>query len=256
MSWVAVDVNAVVAAVLVGVVVVVWPARRARVDVLLPSAGRDDATLLVHGGFAALWHEDPVQLWRRRRRAGGHASFERAVLMLLDGTAAALHAGLTPARALELGGATLPTEAPALVTGLVRQAVTAAADGHPVAPIWRAAAERTGSAAVHAVAAAWGLSETTGCPLADAVDRSAAQLRGALVAQRRVRAAVAGPQATVTVLTALPLTGPVFGLACGVPPSALYGNPVGAACLGTGLVLIWFGRQWCRHLVRRAEHPT
>jgi tight adherence protein B len=116
-------------------------------------------------------------------------------------------------------------------------------------------AEQTGSSIVQEVAAAWGLSETTGCPLAEAVERAAAQLRSALATRRKVRAAVAGPQATVTVLTVLPLTGPLFGLACGVPPGELYGNAIGLSCLGAGVVLIIFGREWCRRLVRQAERP-
>ncbi|WP_347354845.1 type II secretion system F family protein [Intrasporangium sp.] len=244
-------------AVLVLLAVLVWPVRRVRTGALLRGrVGPDRVPAPEAAGVGTFWHQDPVELWRRRRRRGGDGSFERAVLALLDGAAASLHVGLTPARALEVAGATLPTESPAALGGLVRRAVQAAGEGLPVGCLWREAADRTGSVALHGVAAAWGLSEATGCPLAEAVDRAAAELRGTLAAQRKVRAAVAGPQATVTVLTVLPLTGPLFGLACGVSPADLYGNAVGAACLGTGVALIWLGRRWCRRLVRRAGHST
>jgi tight adherence protein B len=246
-----------VVAVAVLLVVLLWPGRRPPVSVLASRARPDDvASVVPRSGLAALWHEDPVELWRRRRRLRGGEPFERAVLALLDATAAALRAGLPPVRALELAGAILPSESPAAAVELVERAVAVSARGQPVAPIWRVVAEQTGSSTVDEVAAAWGLSETTGCPLAEAVERAAAQLRSALATRRKVRAAVAGPQATVTVLTVLPLTGPLFGLACGVPPGELYGNAIGLSCLGAGLVLIVFGREWCRRLVRRAEQPS
>ena len=50
-----------------------------------------------------------------------------------------------------------------------------------------------------------------------------------------------------------PLTGPVFGLACGVAPTELYlSNPIGTASAVAGVVLIWAGRLWCRRLVESA----
>ena len=249
-------------AVLLGALL--WPGRRPRVGVLARRAGAGAVTGGGAGadergelasGLAALWREDPVEVWRRRRRQRAGEPFERAVLALLDGTAAALRAGLPPARALELGGATLPGSSPPGVVEIVAQAVAAGAAGLPVAPVWRQAGLRTQSPVADAVAAAWGLSETTGCPLAEAVERAAAQLRNALATRRKVRAAVAGPQATVTVLTVLPLTGPLFGLAGGVSPGELYGNGIGLLCLGAGLGLMGVGRLWCRRLVRRAESP-
>lgn len=245
----------VVVAVLVLLVILVWPVRRAGVAVLRPRLPGAPARPDGRGGSVrALWHDDPVEVWRLRRRAAGGEPFERALLALLDATAAALRAGLPPARALELGGLTLPAESPSVVVEFVADAVDVSARGLPVAPVWRELAGGARSSVVPGVAAAWGLSETTGCPLAEAVERATTDLRGAIATRRKVRAAVAGPQATVTVLTVLPLTGPLFGLACGVTPGELYGNVVGVSCLGGGLVLMWLGRLWCRRLVLRAEH--
>lgn len=247
----------VAVAVLALLVVLVWPVRRARATVLATQMRFGAGPVQARGGaLRAIWHEDPVEVWRQRRRAAGGEPFEHALLALLDGTAAALRAGVPPARALELGGLTLPAESPAAVGQFVADAVHVSSRGLPVAPVWRELADGVGSTVAHGVAAAWGLSESTGCPLAEAVERATVQLRGALATRRKVRAAVAGPQATVTVLTVLPLTGPAFGLACGVTPAELYGNAIGLSCLGGGLVLMWLGRLWCRRLIRRAEHSA
>ena len=129
--------------------------------------------------------------------------------------------------------------------------------GRPIAPVWQAWAARTGSADLAFVAAAWRLSERTGAPLAEAVQRAVVSVRESRERMRRVNVAVAGPRATVVVLTALPLTGPVFGLACGVPPTELYlSNTIGAASAVAGVVLIWAGRLWCRRLVDSAMHGS
>jgi tight adherence protein B len=242
-------------AVLLAVLTLAWPGRRPPVRLRLARAavGADagGGELRPAGG---LWHEDPVDLLRRRRARLSGDPFEAALLALLDAVAAALRAGLPPVRALELGAVTLPDDAPPELLDLVEAAVTVSRDGLAVAPVWREVADAARSTVLHTVAAAWGLSERTGCPLAEAVERAAAELRSALATRRKVRAAVAGPQATVTALTVLPLAGPILGLACGVEPGELYGNPIALACLVGGLALLWVGRRWCRRLVRRAEH--
>ncbi len=126
----------------------------------------------------------------------------------------------------------------------------------PTSPVWAAWAERSGSAELAFVAAAWRLSETTGAPLASAVDRAVRGLLDARARRGKVAVAVAGPRATVTVLTLLPLTGPLFGLACGIDPATLYlGSPIATACAALGLVLSWAGRVWCTRTVRLAVRP-
>ena len=129
----------------------------------------------------------------------------------------------------------------------------AAARGEGLAPVWAEWARLTRAPEIAFVASAWALSEQHGAPLAVAVERGAAGLREARARQRRVQVAVAGPRATVTVLTVLPLTGPAFGLACGIDPVTLYlGSPVGAASATVGVALIVIGRLWCGRMVRRA----
>jgi tight adherence protein B len=139
---------------------------------------------------------------------------------------------------------------------LVGALLDASERGEPTSPVWAAWAERSASAELAVVAAAWRLSETTGAPLASAVDRAVRGLLDARARRGRVAVAVAGPRATVTVLTLLPLTGPLFGLACGIDPATLYlGSPIATACAVLGLVLVWAGRVWCTRMVRRAVRP-
>lgn len=245
---------ALVIAALAAAGALAWPGRRAPEGVRLGRAGVGEGAGPRRG--ATFWQEDPIDLLRRRRARLGGEPFEAALLALLDAVAAALRAGLPPVRALELGAVTLPTDAPPELLDLVEAVVDTSRDGLAVAPVWRNVAAAGRSAVLHTVAAAWGLSESTGCPLAEAVERAAAELRSALATRRKVRAAVAGPQATVTVLTVLPLAGPLFGLASGVGPGELYGNPIALACLIAGLALLWVGRRWCRRLVRRAERAA
>ena len=126
----------------------------------------------------------------------------------------------------------------------------------PTSPVWGEWAARSASPELALVAAAWRLSETTGAPLASAVDRAVRGLLEARARRGKVAVAVAGPRATVTVLTLLPLTGPLFGLACGIDPVTLYlGSPIATVSVVVGLLLVWAGRFWCSRMVRRAVRP-
>ncbi|GAA2018862.1 hypothetical protein GCM10009740_03500 [Terrabacter terrae] len=278
--------SALAAAASVAAAVLLWPRRRSAVGAFVDAWS---VPVPGHGSrgparVGSLWHEDPVDLyrrWRLRRRPGVLVD---DVLELLRGIGPALEAGLTPSRAIDLAAtSTLGAERVAAARGAVRAARASrrspsgrsGADGDdapaadidrlvgdlleasdraaPTSPVWAGWAERSASADLRLVAAAWRLSETTGAPLASAVDRAARGLLDARTRRGKVAVAVAGPRATVTVLTLLPLTGPLFGLACGVDPAGLYlGSPLAAACATVGLGLVWSGRVWCARLVRRA----
>jgi tight adherence protein B len=249
------------AGLLLGLAVVVWPAgeRLVRVNQVLepPPEVREIAAAGGTEKLRRLWRSDPVELfseWRQQRRA---RSSSPTILALLEGVAPALEAGLPPAVAVRLSGAALGYALDPATRVFVGELVEACEQGRPIAPVWQAWAARTGSADLAFVAAAWRLSERTGAPLAEAVQRAVVSVRESRERVRRVNVAVAGPRATVVVLTALPLTGPVFGLACGVPPTELYlSNPIGAASAVAGVALIWAGRLWCRRLVDSAMHGT
>ncbi|WP_056760171.1 hypothetical protein [Terrabacter sp. Root181] len=243
----------------------------------------------------SVWQRDPVDLfrrWRLRRRPGALVD---DVLDLLRGIGPALGAGLTPSRAIELAAtSTLGAERVRLareasgrrsrrssaassprrrrgfgfaseehrtvpvadIDRLVGGLLEATDRAEPTSPVWAQWAARSASQELALVAAAWRLSESTGAPLASAVDRAVRGLLDARARRGKVAVAVAGPRATVTVLTLLPLTGPLFGLACGIDPATLYlGSPVATVSVLLGLLLVSVGRVWCTRMVRRAVRP-
>lgn len=254
---------AVLAGLLLVLAVVVLPTgeRLARVNQVLEPPPVLDETAAAPGGgterLRQLWRSDPVELfreWRQQRRA---TSSSPAILALLEGIAPALEAGLPPSVAVRLSGAALGSTVDPGIRAFVGELADVCERGSPIAPVWQSWAARTGSADLSFVAAAWQLSERTGAPLAEAVQRAVVSVRESRERARRVNVAVAGPRATVMVLTVLPLTGPVFGMACGVPPTELYlSNPIGTVSAVVGVVLIWAGRLWCRRLVDSAMNGS
>jgi tight adherence protein B len=97
------------------------------------------------------------------------------------------------------------------------------------------------------------IAEASGCPLADVLTRFAAQLEVEDDAEAARQTALAGPKATVTLLTWLPVLGLGLGMALGVDPlSILLGTPLGMVALAAGVVLTVAGRIWSARLVRSA----
>jgi tight adherence protein B len=108
------------------------------------------------------------------------------------------------------------------------------------------------------LAACFDTAEASGCPLADVLTRFAAHLETEDDAEAARQTALAGPRATVRLLTWLPLSGLGLGLLLGVDPVAtLLGTPWGLAALAAGVALTAVGRLWSARLVRAAaEAPT
>ena len=103
------------------------------------------------------------------------------------------------------------------------------------------------------LAACFDIAEASGCPLADVLTRFAAQLEVEDDADAARQTALAGPKATVTLLTWLPLMGLGLGTALGVDPLAiLLGTPLGLAALAAGIALTVAGRVWSAKLVAAA----
>lgn len=103
------------------------------------------------------------------------------------------------------------------------------------------------------LAACFDIAEASGCPLADVLTRFAAQLEVEDDAEAARQTALAGPKATVSLLTWLPLMGLGLGIALGVDPIAiLVGTPLGMAALAAGAALTAAGRIWSARLVRAA----
>ena len=104
------------------------------------------------------------------------------------------------------------------------------------------------------LAACLDVAEASGCPLADVLTRFAAQLEAEDDAEAARQTALAGPRATVRLLTWLPFLGLGLGMLLGVDPVAvLLGTPLGGAALAAGLTLTAAGRIWSSRLVRTAE---
>lgn len=221
--------------------------------------------------------------WRRRRTPAD------AMTQLVQQMAALLTGGRTPARLwddlwlLQGGGpaATVSGRGGAgggevFDPGALRMLATAraaAARGSPVGTALRTAAARTGTdpranrvpgqgGELRArrvwlqLAACLDVAEASGCPLAEVLTRFAAQLEAEDDAEAARQTALAGPRATVRLLTWLPFLGLGLGLLLGVDPAAvLLGTPVGMAALAGGLVLTLAGRIWSSRLVHAAGGP-
>ncbi|WP_349627196.1 hypothetical protein [Arthrobacter sp. C9C5] len=148
---------------------------------------------------------------------------------------------------------------------ILAAARAAALRGSPVAAaIRKGAATGTGSTARRGpgpreraiwveLAACFDVAEATGCPLAEVLTRFAAHLEAEDDAEAARQTALAGPKATVRILTWLPFLGLVLGVLLGVDPSTiLLGTPFGMAALVAGLALTAAGRIWSARLVRAA----
>jgi len=229
-----------------------------------------------------------LRRWRGRfpRRSRGAAASEVPMTVLVQQLAALLKGGRTPARMWEdlwlLYGdpsALLPPDGPGRHNGVaggsgalgatsrevLAAARAAAVRGLPVAAAIRAraspehgrSAPRSSDRGEQAVwmdlAACFDVAEASGCPLADVLTRFAAHLESEGDARAARETALAGPKATVRILTWLPFLGLGLGLLLGVDPrTILLGSPWGMAALIAGLALTASGRIWSARLVRAA----
>lgn len=212
----------------------------------------------------------PPRLFGRREAADFHE-----MPLLVHQLTALLRAGRSPQQlwqdALEAYRPRDETEQTAAGTGRefaeriipVLKAARRAADlGYSVAGAIRAAQGQTAGAGEEAkqlrrmwldVALCWEVAEQSGAPLADLLARYALQLEAGLDAQAARDTALAGPQATVRLLTWLPVFGLGLGILMGVDPlTVLFGTPVGWAALAAGVVLMLAGRWWSSKMVASA----
>jgi tight adherence protein B len=178
------------------------------------------------------------------------------LLGLLEAIAPALEAGLAPAAALRLAAeARAGSGRVDPLATLARGMASAAAEGAMLAPRWLEAAESAGSAEMLLLARAWSLTEDMGVPLAQAVRTTAVMLEARLAQERRLAGAVAGANATVNLLTVLPVAGPLLALVLGIGPGELYGgSSLTQASLVLGIALAVLGRWWVRRMVQGVEH--
>jgi tight adherence protein B len=144
------------------------------------------------------------------------------------------------------------------------QALRAAADVDPGGNWWRAVEEiaASGEPATVLVAGgrsaavghAWRVAVDTGAPLADVLDRVAAD-HAAVAGQRRaVTAVLAGPRASAAVLAVLPCVGLGLGMAMGLNPlSTLLHTGAGHLLCCAGAAFDAAGALWTSRIVAGAE---
>lgn len=196
----------------------------------LAAVARASGSLPVGDGRAGA---DPAGLGTGARASAARDAEAPAVGAVLA-VAAALRAGASPPEAWQ------------------RSWAVAAPDGIPsFADARRWCADDRHAAAVVAGAR---LAARTGAPLAAVLDRVGAALADDEAVEVQRRAALAGPRATVRVLTWLPLVGAGLGWSLGADPvGVLLDGGVGTVLLvGAGL-LTWAGRRWSGRLLRTAR---
>ncbi|OLT14005.1 hypothetical protein BJF78_20565 [Pseudonocardia sp. CNS-139] len=161
-----------------------------------------------------------------------------------------LRSGSSPAAAL--GGVSSDGPHARAVLG---PAAAAARLGDDVAVALRrgAVAHPGTSAEVERIAAAWSLAERHGIPLADLLGQAHEDIRWRVRFAAGVRAQLAGPRATATVLTALPLVGIGLGQLTGADPiGVLRGGVLGQLLLVAGVALVAGGHAWSDRILRSA----
>jgi tight adherence protein B len=161
-----------------------------------------------------------------------------------DGASSGVGAVLAVAAALRAGAS------PAVAWG--RCWGVAAPDGVPsLADAGSRCADDRHAAAVVAGAR---LAARTGAPLAEVLERVGASLAEDEAVEGQRRAALAGPQATVRVLTWLPAVGAALGWSLGADPvGVLLDGGIGTALLAGAGVLTWLGRRWSGRLLAVAR---
>lgn len=195
--------------------------------------GRSSARLweeawMVHGGCSAAQRETEVS-----GRAGTVAGAGKPAAVGGAGLSEGSIAVLAAARSASLLGAS--------AAAAIRSASSALSDRSREQRIWGELAD------------CLDIAESSGCPLADILSRFAAHLEAEDDAEAARQTALAGPKATVRLLSWLPLFGLGLGTVLGVDPlGILIGNPFGVAALAAGIVLTVVGRFWSLRLVRAA----
>lgn len=186
---------------------------------------------------------------RRRGTGPSLAEVEAGLAELLSLVAAPLRAGVPPSSSVAAAASAVAGDR--VVGDLTRRLVDAGRAGDDVSDVWRS--YDAGGQAAAFVARAWALSERTGAPLADALGAAEQVLRARQRTRQRLASAAAGPRASMVVLTLLPISGPVVGLACGITPRELYlQSSLALASLALGLVLAFVAWTWSRAILARA----
>ncbi|MBF6216042.1 type II secretion system F family protein [Nocardia puris] len=185
--------------------------------------------------------------FRRTRRDREHAVESTLLLDALEAVIGELRVGAHPAAAAEVaaresGGAA----ARAFAVGAARSRLGgSAADGVRDA-------DAVIAPELTRVADAWSIAERHGLALADLLTAARTDLLGRVRFRSRTTAALAGPRASATVLSTLPLLGLALGQLMGANPlGILLTSPAGAILLPLGAALACTGLLWSDAITRK-----
>ncbi len=183
----------------------------------------------------------------RRRQHRDRAAARSRALDELGALAADLRAGLPPADLAPAdSAATHFAPADRTLVGLGPDGLSGAAPSPAAAGLRVPPGD---SRLRDLTAAVWRLAERTGAPVADLVDRVEADGRAADRGRAAAAAHAAGARATAMLLAGLPAGGIALGYAIGVDPlRVLLHTPLGAACVAGALVLQLGGLAWADRL--------
>lgn len=178
------------------------------------------------------------------RRADVARRRRRAVVDLCEALVGELRAGQPVLVALERSVTVWPEVAPA---------VAAARLDADLPEALRRLAGRPGAEALHHLAAAWELCAVTGGGLAAASNQVLDAARADAAALRQVEGEVSSARATARLVAGLPVVVLTAGAGLGARPwGFLLGDPVGVACLATGVALVAAGLAWIDRIATSA----
>ncbi|HTR69204.1 MAG TPA: type II secretion system F family protein [Mycobacteriales bacterium] len=203
---------------------------------------------LVVGGLVAV---AVVERIRRTRRAARDRDLRAAAAVELTfALAGELRAGRTPSQAL---AAAAPTAGP-LRAAVEAAGLAASVGASPGQALLRAARE-PGASRLRYVAAAWTVTETVGGRIAVVLERLSEAMDDDEELRRELTSAMAGPNATMVMLAALPVLGVALGQAVGADPvRLLLHRPIGWILAAVAAVFdgvgIWATRAIARAAVR------
>ena len=103
--------------------------------------------------------------------------------------------------------------------------------------------------------ASWRLAERVGAAASAVTSSAAASIRERRTAADRTAVVVAGPRASMVLLSAMPLAGPVVAMVIGMPPTRLYDSTASRVLAVVGVLLTVVGWWWASALLRRAGRP-
>ena len=195
--------------------------------------------------------------WRARRRERGRLAFATDMANALRALVLELRAGAHPASAAEAAAAEAPGRAAAMLDVIARTARLGGDVGMAVARLETTDSRDAAGAAAwrmlaQPLARAWSLAERHGLPLADVLDSVRTDVAARVRFEHQVRARMAGPRASGTILSVLPVLGVLLGQGMGADPvRVLLATTIGHGLLALGTVLACCGVLWIGRLTSR-----